>query len=256
MLQEGNVFEKAGVNISIVHGHLSEERAKSLIRKGKQCTAGSPYSASALSFVLHAQSPFVPTLRGDVRVFMNGGEYWAGGGVDLTIFYCNRAQITAFHRHWKTVCDEFDCSYYSTFKKQCDEYFYIPSRKEYRGVGGIFYDDLYLPWASLVAFQQRVLDEALPSYRHIVDENMLLPWTAEQKRWQRIRRGRYIEFNLLFDRGVKFGVASGDANRTESILISAPPSVEWPHKFTAPKGSPEDETLQLLQQDPKNWVEE
>lgn len=220
-------------------GILSESRAASMRTRGRIVEPGVRYDAAALSFVLHAQSPLVPTLRGDVRIFAADGQFWGGGGVDLTVFYVHPQQAARFHSFWKDVCDTFDVQYYPKFKRQCDEYFFIPSRGEYRGLGGLFYDDLVLPEHTLFEFQTAMLDNFLPSFAHILDENASLPWTQQQKHWQRIRRGRYLEFNLLNDRGVRFGLAGGRPSRTESIMISAPPSIEWPYGYSPEPGSPE-----------------
>lgn len=141
------------------------------------------------------------------------------------------------------------------FKKQCDDYFYLPSRGEYRGVGGLFYDDVVLPETRLHEFQATMLENFLPSYLPIISENAIIPWNEEQKRWQRIRRGRYLEFNLLEDRGVRFGLAGAKPSRTDAIMISAPPSVEWPYHFEPLSSSPEDETLKLLQSEPLDWFQ-
>lgn len=222
--------------------------------RGTMLPAGIAYRACALSFVLHPQSPFIPTLRGDVRVFAADGRVWAGGGADLTVCYVDTEAFIKFHQHWKSVCDQFDPSFYTAFKEQCDKYFYIPSREEYRGIGGIFYDELQLSGAMLFDFQKTVVDNFLPSFSYIVQKNLHLPWSEEQKRWQRIRRGRYLEFNFLNDRGVRFGLAGAPSSRTDAILISAPPSVEWPYRYSPDPGTPEYETQQLLAGHPVNWL--
>lgn len=248
------MFEKAGVNVSFVHGVLSEERASAMASRGRSIPSGTEYRAAALSFVLHAQSPFIPTLRGDVRIFAAGGHVWGGGGADLTVFYVDKPAFVQFHRHWQHVCAQFDPSFYPSFKKQCDDYFYIPSRGEHRGIGGIFYDDLLLPGESLYNFQETVMTHFIPSFQHILENNRERRWTEAQKRWQRIRRGRYLEFNLLNDRGVRFGLAGAPPSRTDAIMISAPPSVEWPYGFSPKPGTPEHETQQLLSGPPIDWI--
>lgn len=254
VMQGGSIWEKAGVNISVVTGVLSEERAGAMRARGRECDAGVVYNAAALSFVLHANSPFVPTLRGDVRVFAAGGEFWGGGGVDLTVFYVDEAQISAFHRFWKDACDAFDPTYYTQFKDNCDRYFYLPFRGESRGVGGLFYDELELEESKLVAFQRVLLTGFIPSFQPILNSNRGLPYSEEQKRWQRIRRGRYLEFNLLQDRGVRFGVAGATPSRFDSIMISAPPSIEWPYAHKPDVGSPEADTIALLTSPPRSWA--
>lgn len=222
--------------------------------RGRVLAAGTAYNASALSFVLHANSPFLPTLRGDVRIFATHAGAWGGGGCDLTVFYVHGDNFQKFHRHWQRVCSTHGDQLYPTLKQQCDDYFYIPSRREYRGVGGIFYDDAGLQGSSLYEFQKDVLQNFLPSYMHIIEQARHLDWSPAQKRWQRIRRGRYIEFNLLNDRGVKFGLAGSPASRTDSIMISAPPSVEWPYRFVPEPASPEQLTLDLLSGPPVDWA--
>jgi coproporphyrinogen III oxidase len=196
VLQDGKLFEKAGVSISFVHGTLSEERARAMQTRGRKCEAGAKYQAAALSFVFHAQSPFIPTLRGDIRIFAmeneKGNHFWGGGGVDLTPVYIDETQISEFHQHWKRVCDNFDSSYYHHFKQQCDDYFYLPARGEWRGVGGLFFDDLVLNQDELVRFLITLSTEFVPSYQPILTHNRGLAWTPAQKRFQRIRRGRYI----------------------------------------------------------------
>lgn len=253
-MQQGKIFEKAGVNVSLIEGILSEERAKSMTSRGRVVAEGAPYRAAALSFVLHAQSPFIPTLRGDVRIFATKEAAWGGGGADLTIYYVDRPSFRRFHAHWRDVCNTFDISLYKKFKESCDNYFYIPSRAEYRGIGGIFYDDLEWPHPKLLDFQTTILENFLPSYQHIIETHAHRLWTTDQKRWQRIRRGRYVEFNFLYDRGVRFGLAGAPAWRTDSIMISVPPSVEWPYHFEPKLGSKERETLDLLSKEPIDWV--
>lgn len=255
VLQHGSLFEKAGVNVSQLTGILSETRAAAMASRGRVIPPGTPYSAAALSFVLHSQSPFIPTLRGDVRIFAAAGRVWGGGGADLTIFYVDRPAFSQFHAHWRDVCDQFNPAFYPRFKRWCDDYFYLPARGEHRGVGGIFYDDLDLPGDELIRFQSAVLHNFLPSFQHIVNAQLDIPWTDHHKRWQRIRRGRYIEFNLLNDRGVRFGLAGAPPSRTDSIMISAPPSVEWPYRHEPAPDSPEAETLQLLSGKPIDWVD-
>lgn len=254
-MQQGRVFEKAGVNVSVVSGSLSEARASAMAARGRPLPEGTHYQAAALSFVLHAQSPFLPTLRGDVRVFAAQGLAWGGGGCDLTVFYVDRPAISHFHRHWRRVCDGFHPSLFPRLKAECDDYFYLPARAERRGVGGIFYDDINVPSPhTLLDFQSAVLENFLPSYQHILDANVPRAWTDEQKRWQRIRRGRYIEFNLLNDRGVRFGLAGAPSSRTDAIMISAPPSVEWPYAFMPREGTPEMLTVELLRGEPLDWA--
>lgn len=269
VLQSGTIFEKAGVNISSVSGTLSPERARAMTSRGRVgVEAGKPYQAMALSLVLHTQSPFVPTLRGDVRVFSVAGPgeegsssiVWGGGGTDLTMYYVDRPAFTAFHKQWRDLLHSNDVYMYESMKEQCDAYFYLPSRQEHRGVGGIFYDDVeghHLPNSmSLFEFQKLVLDNMVPIFvRDVLQPNIHREYSAEQKRWQRIRRGRYLEFNLLNDRGVRFGLGSAPAWRTDSIMISAPPSIEFPYGYTPDPASPEEQAVQLLRSTPIDWAD-
>lgn len=256
VLQGGQVFEKAGVNTSLVQGVLSSERAAAMRSRGRVCDAGAPYRAAALSFVLHCHSPFMPTLRGDVRVFrLANGEFWGGGGCDLTPCYFDDDTVTLagdWHRHWKRVCDASDATYYERFKRNCDEYFYLPMRAQWRGVGGLFWDDLKLPEEELCTLMYRVLDEFIPSYQPIVAACRDRPYSPGQKRFQRLRRTVYLEFNLTQDRGVRFGLGK-DPSRTDAIMISAPPSCDWEYGWQPEPGSPEEHAIHVLSRPPRSW---
>lgn len=261
-MQGGKVYEKAGVNVSVVQGILSTERANAMASRGRSVTEGTTYQAAALSLVLHAQSPFIPTLRADVRIFSttndddsNSINVWGGGGADLTMCYIDRPTFIKFHCHWREICESNGIRY-DSLKKQCDEYFYLPSRGEYRGIGGIFYDDLTNDSNNILQFQQTVLNNILPSYLHVFESNGDRSWNEHEKKWQKIRRGRYLEFNLLNDRGIRFGLAGAPTSRTDAIMISAPPSIEYPYNFVPKHGSREKQTLDLLSNDPIDWAYE
>lgn len=197
------------------------------------------------------------TLRGDVRVFaLDSGEFWGGGGVDLTPFYLGadmRALVSGWHRHWRDVCDAHDPSYYAAFKQACGDYFYVPQRAQWRGVGGLFFDDVQVGEGELTRFLYAVLDNAWASYAPILAANRGAAYTAAQKRFQRLRRAVYLEFNLTHDRGVRAGLGS-DAGRTDAIMISAPPSCDWEYGWQPAAGSAEAEAVAILSSPPRAWA--
>ena len=257
VLEGGNILEKGAVNISIISGALSPERAKMMSSRGRDSVdpnGGQSYAAAAMSLVFHSAHPFIPTLRADVRLFEVEGRQWYGGGCDLTPFYVIEQDAGEFHQYWKTVCDRHNHTLYPQFKQWCDEYFYIPARKEHRGVGGLFFDDLDAATESydVEAFVRDVGEGILPSWEPIVNRRRQLSYTQDQRDWQLLRRGRYLEFNLLYDRGVKFGL---DGGRVESIMVSAPPLIAWKYNVQPSPGSEEEKLVHLLQQKPpREWV--
>ena len=216
VLQGGRVLEKGAVNVSVVGGVLSPERAQTMSSRGRGSidpAGGQQYTAAAVSLVFHAANPFVPTLRGDVRVFeVEGAGQWFGGGADLTPAYIFPDDVAEFHAFWHALCGKYDPALYPKFKKWCDEYFYIPAREEHRGTGGIFFDDLSQAEAAgfdAERFTKDVGMNMVSSWEPLVRRRGRLESTEAERRWQQIRRGRYVEFNLLYDRGVKFGLQGG-----------------------------------------------
>lgn len=227
-IMRGRVFEKVGVNISTVHGEFSD-----IMRKEMPNAEQNPYFwASGISLVAHMQSPLVPAVHMNTRMIAIGDgkevkKHWFGGGADLTPMFPDEADTKDFHAAFKKTCDQFSPDYYEKYKKWCDEYFYLKHRNEPRGVGGIFYD--YVNTGDFehdFAFTRGEGETFHEIYPLLVRRHMNKPWTKEQREHQLVRRGRYVEFNLLYDRGTRFGLLTG--GNTEAILMSLPPEVKWP----------------------------
>jgi coproporphyrinogen III oxidase len=248
ILSEGGVFEKAGVNFSEVHGEMSEELAAQVPGEGRA------FTATGISLVLHPRSPMVPTVHANFRFLTKGTRQWFGGGADLTPYYPYREDVRHFHRVWKSVCERHaPWVDYDRFKKWCDEYFFLPHRGEPRGIGGIFFDYLEEDLERLFAFVRDAGDSFLPAYLPILQRRKDEPYTDRQRAFQEHRRGRYVEFNLLYDRGTVFGLKTG--GRVESILMSLPPLARWQYDYRPEPGSREAELYDYFLQ-PRDWTTE
>lgn len=256
VISKGNIFEKGGVNTSVVHGTVTEMMRKNLKIEGTS------WFAAGISIVIHPFNPFVPTVHCNYRMLElyddanHVSDRWFGGGTDLTPYYLFTEDATWFHQVYKNVCDQFDSSFYPTFKKQCDDYFVNWHRnEERRGIGGIFYDyqrpgenkdvDFWMDFANKCG------EGFLTSYLPIVEKRKAAPFSGEHKHWQEIRRGRYTEFNLVHDRGTIFGLKTN--GRTESILMSLPPTVRFEYNDVPAPGSEEEKLLQACLH-PQAWV--
>jgi coproporphyrinogen III oxidase len=256
VISNGGVIEKGGVNFSAVSGTCPEFLKK---ENGIPVSEKADFFASGVSLVIHPRNPFVPIIHMNVRyletAYSNTNQGWFGGGIDLTPHYINEADAAFFHKHLKQVCDKHNPDYYPKFKKWADDYFYIPHRGETRGVGGIFFDRLSDAdgngMQSLFEFVRNIGDSFLPVYIPLIEKNKNKKFTESHKRWQLLRRGRYVEFNLVYDRGTKFGLLTN--GRTESILMSLPPHAGWEYNIIPEPGSEEEKTLKLLKKD-IDWI--
>lgn len=255
VIENGAVFEKGGVNISAVHGALPEAMQK-MFKVGDV-----DFFACGLSLVIHPKSPMVPTVHANWRYFemydKTGTKVgsWFGGGQDLTPYYLFEEDARHFHKICKKACDEHGPEFYPKYKKLCDEYFWNTHRNEARGIGGLFFDHLQeSPERSMedwYNFVTGIGDSFLDAYAPIVERTKDLPYTPEHRTWQEIRRGRYVEFNLVHDKGTLFGLKTN--GRIESILMSLPPHVQWIYDHQPQKGSEEERLTQILKQ-PAEWV--
>jgi coproporphyrinogen III oxidase len=244
LLVEGHVIEKGGVNFSAVFGECPEPIKKSFK------TEAAEFFATGVSIVIHPQNPFVPIIHMNVRYFeLSDGQCWFGGGIDLTPAFVFEEDAIFFHQNLKAVCDKADPEYYGRFKKQADDYFFIAHRNETRGIGGIFYDRMPAnepdSFSKLWAFTQGVGNTFGPTYVALMEKNKGKPWTESEKKWQLHRRSRYVEFNLVYDVGTRFGLETN--GRTESILMSMPPFAMWESNFQAKEGSAEWQSQQFFQ---------
>jgi len=253
MLREGGeLFERAGVLYSHVHGQQLPASASAQ----RPELAGRAWQAMGVSMVLHPRNPFVPTTHMNVRLFITTAPgqpdvFWFGGGMDLTPYYPFDDDARHFHQTCKTVLEIHGPDYYPRYKRWCDEYFYLKHRQEQRGVGGVFFDDLNTPdFDASFALTRSVGDAFLDAYLPIVERRRATPYGERERDFQAYRRGRYVEFNLVLDRGTLFGLQSG--GRTESILLSMPPTAAWRYDWTPEPGSPEARLADYLK--PRDWV--
>lgn len=260
VLQDGDVFEKAGVNISVVSGHLPPGAVQQMKSRGKNLGDGQlPFFAAGVSSVIHPRNPMVPTIHFNYRYFevtaADGVKHWwFGGGTDLTPYYLNEHDAVHFHTELKLACDLHDPTYYPKFKTWCDKYFHITHRGESRGIGGIFFDDIDEPsQPEAFEFITSCADSVIPSYLPLVTRHKNDEYGHREREWQLLRRGRYVEFNLIYDRGTKFGLYTPGA-RYESILMSLPLLARWEYMHEPPAESPEGVLVNILK-NPKNWLE-
>jgi coproporphyrinogen III oxidase len=249
VIEEGGVFEKAGVNFSAVEGVLPEAFAAK-IGEEIENAEGREFFAAGVSLVLHPRNPYAPTVHANFRYLEKGAASWFGGGADLTPYYPFREDIIHFHQTLKDACDQHDAGYYPRFKKWCDEYFFIKHRNETRGVGGIFFDYLTGDSEKLFAFVKEAGEAFLPAYLPIVERRRDHSYGQREREFQLIRRGRYAEFNLVYDRGTVFGLET--RGRTESILMSLPPLARWPYDYAPEPNTPEAEARAYFQ--PQAWL--
>ena len=255
VLANGAVFEQAGVNFSIVRGDNMPASATAL----RPELAGRSFTALGVSLVIHPRNPFVPTSHANVRFFVAEKEgeqpiWWFGGGFDLTPYYGFDEDAIFWHQSAKKACDPFGKELYPKYKKWCDDYFYLKHRDEQRGIGGLFFDDLNKGgFEQCFAFMQSVGDSYIKAYRPIVERRKDTVFTEHQRQFQLYRRGRYVEFNLVYDRGTLFGLQTG--GRTESILMSLPPLVRWEYQYEPEAGTAEKELYEKFLK-PQDWINE
>lgn len=253
VLTNGNVFEQAGINFSQVHGNNLPAAATA----HRPELAGRSFQAMGVSLVIHPHNPYVPTSHANVRFFIAEKEgeepiWWFGGGFDLTPYYPFREDVIHWHEVSRAACEPFGNDVYPRYKKWCDEYFFLKHRNETRGVGGLFFDDLN-EWGfeKSFAFMQSVGNHYVPAYRPIVSKRKDTEYGEREREFQLYRRGRYVEFNLVFDRGTLFGLQTG--GRTESILMSLPPIVKWRYNWSPEAGTPEAELYETYLK-PQDWL--
>lgn len=250
VLKKGEILEKAAVNFSKVKGEMAQSMCKFLGIQAEH------YEATGISSIIHPSNPHVPIIHMNVRYFtFSNGTDWFGGGIDLTPHYIDKQEATDFHLKLKSICDNYNPGFYDEFKTWADNYFYLPHRNETRGIGGIFFDKLQpsntMSRETLANFCYD-LAEAYPRiYSDIMRNKSNREFNGAEKAWQRLRRGRYVEFNLLYDRGTRFGLESG--GNIESILVSLPSEANWEYEFQPKAGSLESETMSLLKKG-INWV--
>jgi coproporphyrinogen III oxidase len=251
IIENGNILEKGGVAFSAVYGPLHEKMLKSMGIEEQV-----DFFATGVSIVMHPENPFVPIIHMNVRYFeMENGDCWFGGGIDLTPNYVNEADAKWFHNQLKIACDNQSIDYYPKFKTWADDYFYNTHRNETRGIGGIFFDyqkpSENVSKQQLFEFVKSIGESFAPIYTHLMAKNNIIIFSQENKDWQNLRRGRYVEFNLVHDRGTKFGLETN--GRVESILMSMPPEANWKYNYEPLEGSAEAATQKILKKG-IDWV--
>ena len=245
---KGKHIEKGGVNFSAVHGLLDMKIASSLSLPNRN------FYATGVSIVLHPKNPWVPIIHMNVRYFESGNKWWFGGGIDVTPHYVIKEDAQFFHQSLKEVCNTYTPTAYAEFKEWADNYFYIRHRAETRGIGGIFFDQLNADKGSkeeLSNFVMKVGESFIPIYTELFSRNYQKEYSKENQAWQSYRRGRYVEFNLVWDRGTKFGLETN--GRTESILMSLPPIAQWAYNLKVEEGSLEKATQEALKKN-IDWI--
>ena len=253
VIDDGNFFDKAGINFSKISGEKLPE--SSIGRTNK--SSGLPYFATGVSVVFHPKNPNIPTSHLNVRYFCTYKnnevfEEWFGGGFDLTPYFFDHTDCVSWHKAAKKACDTLGEEQYKKFKQNCDEYFFLPHRKEHRGIGGIFYEKQeFQNIEAGLEFSEKASSAYVEAYKNIVDKNKDKEYSEDDKKFQRFRRGRYVEFNLVYDRGTLFGLQSG--GRIESILMSLPNEVEWHYKFDSDL-TEEQKKLYKVLQEPVDWI--
>lgn len=258
VMENGEVIEKGGVMFSAVHGDVPDFLItdKQHAIQSESSTAKDQFFATGVSIVIHPNSPMVPIIHMNIRYFeMSNGTKWLGGGIDLTPHYIVDDDAKFFHAQLKGICDKHHSSYYSKFKTWADDYFFISHRNETRGIGGIFFDRLnqneFLNFKENFKFWQDIGKMFAPTYIELINRNKNKIYTSENKQWQLLRRGRYVEFNLVYDRGTKFGLETN--GRVESILMSLPANAGWLYNFKTKENSAEQDTLNKLKKG-INWI--
>lgn len=249
VLTDGAVFERAGVNVSAVQG----VQVPPSVAQERPATKDQPFFATGISMVLHPRNPYVPAFHANFRYFEAGDDWWFGGGMDMTPCYGFAGDAQHFHHTLKALCDRHRVADYATYKATCDDYFYVKHRQEMRGIGGIFFDHLHpegtAGWEHAFAFARDGTETIAPAYVPIVQRRMQMTYGERERSWQLYRRGRYVEFNLVYDRGTIFGLQTG--GNIEAILMSLPPLVRWEFNYQTEPGSPEAALHDFLT--PRDW---